>query len=96
MGGGTSDGDNKGYYLRAMYTFNERWRILAKYSDVDQPFVSYTMLTDNYKTISSALNFWITEGSTIIPQIDYIDAERSDSSEKLEYFRYTLGWRTTF
>ena len=94
--GGTADWNNKGYFLRAMYTVNPKWRVLAKFSDVDQPFVSTTMLEDNYKTTSFAINYWFTDASTIISQIDSIDAERSDQSESLKYFRYTIGWRTTF
>lgn len=96
LGGGRADWENKGYYIRGMYTFNPKWRALVKFSDVDQPFVSTTMLTDNYQDLSFALNYWITQGSTIIGQVDFVDAERSDQSEKLEYLRYTLGWRTTF
>lgn len=97
LGGGTKDGDDKGWYVRAMYTLNPQWRFLIKYSDVDLWYPSTdTLLTDNYKTISAAINYWITGNSTIIPQIEYVDADRSDGSEELNYFRYTLGWRTTF
>ena len=96
LNGGTADWNNKGYYIRAMYSINPKWRALVKWSDVDQPFTSTTMLTDNYRTISFAVNYWFTDASTIISQIDSIDAERSDYSESLEYFRYTIGWRTTF
>ena len=96
LGGGNADWKNKGYFLRAMYTLNEKWRFLVKYSDVDQPFVSSLMLNDNYKVMSFAVNYWFTEESTIISQVDSVDAERSDASENLEYLRYTIGWRTTF
>ncbi len=96
LGGGRADYENKGYFIRAMYTFNPKWRALIKWSDVDQPFISTTMLTDNYQDLSFAINYWIFQGSTIIGQVDLVDAERSDNSEKLEYLRYTLGWRTTF
>jgi hypothetical protein len=95
-GGGVADGDNKGWYVRGMYTFNSKWRALIKYSDVDLYYVSTTMLTDNYKTVSFAVDYWIVGGSTIIPQVEYVDARRSDGSEKLQYWRWTLGWRTTF
>lgn len=95
-GGGRADWENEGYYVKAMYTFNPTWRALLKYSDVDQPFVSTTMLKDNYEDLSLSINYWIAQGSTIIGQIDYVDAERSDGSATLDYFRYTLGWRTTF
>jgi hypothetical protein len=96
LGGGRADWENKGYFIRAMYTFNPKWRALVKWSDVDQPLISTTMLTDNYQDLSFAINYWIFQGSTIIGQVDFVDAERSDNSEKLEYLRYTLGWRTTF
>jgi hypothetical protein len=96
LNGRTADWNNEGYYVRAMYTLNPKWRVLAKWSDVDQPFVSATMLKDNYRTLSFAVNYWFTDASTIISQIDSIDADRSDGSESLEYYRYTIGWRTTF
>ena len=97
LGGGTKDGEDKGWYVRANYTLNPQWRFLIKWSDVDLWSTSTdTLLTDNYKTLSAAINYWITSNSTIIPQIEYVDADRSDGSEDLQYFRYTLGWRTTF
>ncbi|MDO9265142.1 MAG: porin [Desulfosalsimonadaceae bacterium] len=93
----TRDADDEGWYVRLMYTFNPKWRVLVKYSDVDLFSPSdERMLTDNYKTTAFAVNYWLTDGSTIIPQVEYVDSERSDDSETLEYFRYTLGWRTTF
>lgn len=95
--GSLADADDEGWYARLMYTFNPTWRALVKYSDIDLFYPDDTrMLTDNYKTWSFSVNYWLTSGSTIIPQIEYVDAERSDDSEKLEYLRYTLGWRTTF
>lgn len=94
--GGTEDGEHKGYYLRGLYTFNEKWRVLIKWSDVDLYVPSTTLLTDNYQTLSFAVNWWPFGGITVIPQIEYVDAERSDDSEMLEYIRYTLGCRVTF
>lgn len=95
--GSAADADDEGWYLRFLYTFNEQWRALAKYSDVDLFFPAPNrMLEDNYKTLSLAINYWLTAGSTIIPQVEYVDADRSDGSETLEYLRWTLGWRTTF
>jgi len=94
-----ADGNNKGWYIRGMYTFNSTWRALVKYSDVDLYYPDHpseSMLTDNYKTLCVAVNYWIWSGSTIIPQIEYVNAHRSGGSEKLKFLRYTLGWRTTF
>ncbi len=98
LAGGVADGSNEGFYIKGRYTFSESWAVVAKYSDVDL-FLPGTgrMLTDNYKTIGLALNYWLMQGSVeIIPQVEWVDAERSDGSEKLKYFRYTIGVRTTF
>ncbi len=45
-GGGTADGENKGYYIKAQYSFREKWRGVVKYSDVELFNASTTMLTD--------------------------------------------------
>jgi hypothetical protein len=96
-GGGTADGDNKGYYIKAQYRFREKWRGLIKYSDVDlYNTSSTTMLTDTYKTLSLGVNYALTNSSLIMLQLSSVDADRSGVSESLEYIRYTLGWRTTF
>jgi hypothetical protein len=97
LGGGTEDGEDKGWYVKLKYSYSPKLRFVLKYSDVDLWFASTDkLLTDNYKAISFAGGWWITESSTIIPQIQYVDADRSDTNDTLEYFRYTLGWRTTF
>jgi hypothetical protein len=96
-GGGEEDGEDEGWYVKAKYAFTPTLRLTLKYSDVDLWSVSTnTLLTDNYKALSLAGGWWITGSSTIIPQVEYVDAERSGSDESLEYIRYTLGWRTTF
>jgi hypothetical protein len=97
LGGGHEDAQDKGFYVRALYTINPKWRALVKYSNSDL-FVAGTdsILTDNYKTTCFALNYWIVEGSSIIPQIEFVNASESGSKDQLDYWRYTLGWRTTF
>ena len=96
-GGGTEDGEDKGWYVKAKYTLNPQWRFLLKYSDVDLWATGTdNLLTDNYKTWSAAANYWIAESSTIIGQVEYVDADQQGSTESLDYWRYTLGWRTTF
>ena len=96
-GGGTEDGTDKGWYLKAKYSLSPKWRFVVKYSDVELWSVSTnSLLTDQYKALSLAVGWWITESSTIIPQIEYVDADRQGTGQTLEYIRYTLGWRTTF
>lgn len=97
LGGGTQNGEDEGWYVKGFYRFTPKWRAMLKYSDVDLWFPgTNSLLTDNYKTFSAAVNYFITESSIIMPQLEYVDADRSDNSQRLEYFRYTLGWRTTF
>lgn len=97
LGGGTKNGEDEGWYIKGLYRFTPQWRAFLKYSDVDLWFPGTTsLLTDNYKTFSTAVNYFITESSIIMPQLEYVDADRSDGSQHLKYFRYTLGWRTTF
>ncbi|MFO7558576.1 MAG: hypothetical protein R6X10_07065 [Desulfobacterales bacterium] len=95
--GSLENADDTGWYVRLMYTFNSDWRAVVKYSDVDLFYPGTDrMLEDNYKSVAVAVNYWLMDNSTIIPQIEYVDSSRSDNSEELDYFRYTLGWRTTF
>lgn len=96
-GGGTEDGEDKGWYAKAKYSLSSKLRVVLKYSDVDLWSTSTNaLLTDNYKAVSLAGGWWVTDSSTIIPQIEYLDADRSSNPTSLEYTRYTLGWRTTF
>jgi len=96
-GGGTDDGKDKGWYVKVKYSLSDKWRFVIKYSDVDLWALSTDrLLTDNYKTVTGAVGWWITDSSTIIPQVEYVDADRDGTGETLEYWRYTLGWRTTF
>jgi len=97
LGGGNEDGEDKGWYLQLRYTLNPQWRFVLKYSDVDL-WASATagMDTQNYKVLSAGINYWITESSTIMPQFEYVNADQTGSPNELEYFRYTVGWRTTF
>lgn len=96
-GGGTENGEDKGWYLRGMYTFNPQWRALLKYSDVDLWSSGENRLaTDNYKVISGVLNYFLSESSIVMLQVNYTDADRDGGPDELKYWRYTLGWRTTF
>lgn len=96
-GVGTADGEDKGWYVKGIYTFNPQWRLVLKYSDVDlwSPGTD-SLLTDNYKTMYGSINYFITNSSIIIPEISYVKMDRSGSPDRTDYWRYTLGWRTTF
>ncbi|MGA6926654.1 MAG: hypothetical protein WBY88_13275 [Desulfosarcina sp.] len=97
LDGGTEDGEDNGWYAKVKYSPTDKWRFVLKYSDVDLWSASTDqLLTDNYQSLAFTVGWWITESSTIMPQIEYVDADRSDTDITLEYFRYTLGWRTTF
>jgi hypothetical protein len=95
--GGTESGEDQGWYVRGMYTFNPQWRILLKYSDVDLWSTGASELaTDNYKVASGVLSYFLSESSILMLQVNYTDAERDNGPDELKYWRYTLGWRTTF
>ena len=95
-GSGAKDGEDKGWYIKAKYTLNPQWKFLLKYSDVDLWATgTNNLLTDHYRTWCAAVDYWITESSTIIPQIEWVNADQQGSDETLRYWRYTLGWRTT-
>ena len=96
-GVGTEDGEDKGWYVKGIYTFNPQWRLVLKYSDVDlwSPGTD-SLLTDNFKTMYGSINYFITNSSIIIPEISYVKMDRSGSPDRTDYWRYTLGWRTTF
>lgn len=96
-GAGTEDGTRQGFYIKGLYRFAPKWRGVLQYSlaqlyNTEESF----MRTDKYSTWTFGLNYFITDSSVIIGQVDVGDAKRSDSSERLEYIRSTLGWRTTF
>jgi hypothetical protein len=90
------DGEQEGYYIKGLWDITNRWRMVTKFSHVELYEVQEEMLTDTYDSYSFGINYFVTDSSTIMPQVMYTDADRSDGSEELEYFRFTLGWRTTF
>jgi len=93
----TADGKREGYYLRAMYNFTPKWRGLVKYSHAELYKTGLAfMKSDNYDTTILAVDYFLTPNSTIIGQYQFVDADRSDGSESLDFGRFTLGWRTTF
>lgn len=98
-GTANADGKNEGYYARLMYNFTDKWRGLIKYSHAELYKTTtgiVNMRSDNYDTTTVALDYFLTPNSTIIGQYMYIDADKSDGSDKIRANRFTLGWRTTF
>ena len=64
---GTEDGEDKGWYVKGIYTLNPQWRLVLKYSDVDLwSLGTDSLLTDNYKTMNGSINYFITNSSIII------------------------------
>ncbi len=93
-----ANGAQAGYWLKAMYTFNPKWRALVKYSHADlfKTGISADMLSDKYDTTTLAVDYSLMPSSTVIAQYSFIAGSRSDGSDKLRANRFTLGWRTTF
>ena len=91
------DGSRKGVYVLAKYALTEYWEPLIKYAHTElYNTSSTTMRTDTYDSVIMACNFWIMDSSVIMPSISYTDGETSDDGGTLKYWRYNLGWRTTF
>lgn len=96
-GGGTQDAEYKGYYIKGLYRFNPKWRAFINYSDVKLPYTGGSiLLKDTYRAATLGLNYFLTDSSIIMGEISVVGANRSDKSEKLNYYRSTIGWRTTF
>ncbi|MDD5476974.1 MAG: hypothetical protein PHG87_02025 [Candidatus Omnitrophica bacterium] len=96
-GGGNVDTEKKGYYLKGLYRFNPKWRAYINYSQVSLPYTGgSSLLKDTYKATTLGLNYFFTNSSIIMGEISRVDGDRSDRSEKLDYYRSTIGWRTTF
>ncbi|MBI4846364.1 MAG: hypothetical protein HY810_07850 [Candidatus Omnitrophica bacterium] len=94
---GTQDAKRQGYYLKTIYNFSPKWRSIFIYSDVDLYYAANTqMLTDNYDNLTFALNYLIEEASVIIAEISFVDGARPDAGESINFYRLTLGWKTTF
>lgn len=94
---GLVDTEKKGYYIKGLYRFNPKWRAVFDYSDVELPYTTGTvLLKDTYRAITLGLNYFVTDSSVIIGEVSAVDADRSDGSETLKYYRTTVGWRTTF
>jgi len=63
-GGGTKDGEDKGWYIKAKYSLNPQWKFLLKYSDVDLWATGTNqLLTDHYQTWCLAVDYNIAESS---------------------------------
>jgi len=95
-----ADGERKGFWLRAVYTFNPKWRVAiqqTQYNMYKSGLVGQKdMLSDKWYTTDLALDYFLTPSSTIIAQYENGNGHRSDGSESLKFDRFTLGWRTTF
>ncbi len=96
-GGLREDGTRDGYRLKAIYRFTPKWQGLIDYSHANLYNLDSTfMRNDTYDEVTFGLDYFLMPSSTIIGQFSLGDASRSDDSEKLQYRRFTIGWRTTF
>jgi len=95
---GYADGKREGYYLKAAYRFNPKWRALVKYahSELYKTGLLNTMRSDNYDDTILGLNYFLSDGITLIGEYSHGEAVTSDGSDKLNYNRGTIGARATF
>ncbi|OIO36252.1 MAG: hypothetical protein AUJ74_03290 [Candidatus Omnitrophica bacterium CG1_02_44_16] len=64
----------------------------ANLYNIDSTFLR----NDTYDEVAFGVDYFLMPGSIIIGQFSLGDASRSDDSEKIQYRRFTIGWRTTF
>ena len=86
----------KGFYAKASYRFVPWARATIDYNVADQNWSGTTTVSEKYTTITPSLQIYAAESSVIIVQYDVANWKKSDGSEKLDFNRMTLGWRTTF
>ena len=95
--GGVADAKREGYQCKLLYRLTPQWRALVNFSHAElYNSATATMRSDIYDTLTFALNYFITDSSSLIGQYSLVDGDRSDQSDALNYNRFTLGWRTTF
>jgi len=86
----------KGFYAKASYRFIPWARATIDYSVADQNWSTGSTVGEKFITVTPSLQIYASESSVIIVQYDIADWKRLDGSEKLDFNRMTLGWRTTF
>lgn len=95
--GSRADGTRDGWHMKTIYRFTPKWQGLIDYSHAElYDTASALMRTDTYDEVTFGVDYFLMPSSTIIGQFSLGDASRSDNSEKLQYRRFTIGWRTTF
>ncbi len=94
------DAKPKGFYVKASYRYAPWGRVSVNYNVADHNFSGFfytgTSVGEKYTTITPVLQFYASESSVILLQGDIANWEKSDGSQKLDFSRITLGWRTTF
>jgi len=88
-----------GYYAKLFYRFSEWGKVMLHYDYVYHNFNGFiTTLQggEKYTTFTPGLIINVAGSSLLQIQYDIADWKRDDDSDKLEFTRLTVGWRTTF
>jgi len=100
-----------GYYVKAgIRVVPDRLQLMLHYDRTHHNFSGFSSIMDtvaeDYTTITGALDFTVVSGSVIILQADkamWRNGQSDDEldedegwTKKLDFLRFTLGWRTVF
>lgn len=91
-----------GYYAKLGVNFiPDRLRLVLRYDYAEHNFDGFYAVGDpdikrQYTTVTGTLGWTVVPGSSILVGVDKALWKKSDDSQKLDFWRPTIGWRTVF
>ncbi len=99
--GDTFDLEPQGFYVKAgVNIIPDKLSLMAYYDYAKHNWSGFFFVggteEETYTTITGVLNYQVATGSHIMLQVDKADWKNESETQKLDYIRATLGWRTIF
>lgn len=98
--GGVKDAVAFGYYVKLFYRITPWLKAMVDANLADHNFNGFFFTGagagEKYTTVTPGLIFNITDSNLLLLQYDIADWRVKDDSDKLQFKRLTLGWRSTF
>jgi hypothetical protein len=91
-----------GYYAKVgVNIVPDRLRFILRYDYAEHNFDGFAAVGDpdikrQYTTLTGTLCWSVLPGSTVLVGVDKAVWKKSDDSQKLDFWRPTIGWRTVF
>jgi hypothetical protein len=96
---GKDDAKPFGYYGKLFYSPAQWCKLMLHYDYVEHNFNNFNRSSaggEKFTTITPGIQLNVASASAIQIQYDIADWKRKDGSQKLEFNRLSVGWRTTF